>query len=150
MILSRAFHDQSGVALITVLFTVLVVTIIGLSSLNSSLIQSKVSASTREYYSAFQAAETALSIAQGSPLSFKNAIATGTPVSVSTSSASGLYPSTTLEANILYLSEGTLVLGSSIGTFKPQFFAIDGRATRTGSKGAATHRQGFRIIAPSS
>ena len=150
MIESRNYHDQSGIALITALVTLLIVTIIGISGLNSSMMQSKVAASIKEYYSAFQAAETAISIAQRSPQSFTAAITNGSSASVSTDSADALYSNTTLSAEVNYMGEGTMVFDSSIGTFKPQYFAIDGSATRTGSKGTATHSQGYRVLAPSS
>ena len=140
---------QSGIALITALVTLLVVTIIGISSLNSSMMQSKVTASIKEFYSGFQAAETAISIAQRSPGSFSTAITTGSPTNVLMDDVAGLYSNTTLSAQVNYLGEGTMVFNSSIGTFKPQYFAIDGSAARTGSKGSATHSQGYRVLAPS-
>ena len=146
---SESCISQSGVALITALVTLLIVTLIGISSLNASMMESKVTASVKEFYSGFQAAETAISVAQRNPGSFSEAITAGTPINVPMDSAAGLYTNTTLSAKLSYSGEGTLAFNSSIGTFKPQYFAIEGSVERTGSKGAATHIQGYRILAPS-
>lgn len=147
--LSKKIQNQYGIALITALVTLLIVTIIGISSLHNSYMQSKIAASTKEFYSTYQAAETALSIAKRNSPSFTAAIISGNTVSIPVNSVNGLYTNTTLAAEIDYVGEGTLVFSSSIGTFKPQFFAINATANRTGSKGFATHSQGYRILAPS-
>ena len=112
--------------------------------------ESKVSASTKEFYSGFQAAETAISVAQRTSGSFSDAITAGTPIIVPMDSAAGLYPNTALSARVSYNSEGTVAFNSSIGTFKPLYFTIEGNVVRTGSKGSATHIQGYRVLAPSS
>jgi len=146
--LSKKTQNQHGIALMTALVTLLIVTIIGISSLHNSYMQSKIAASTKEFYSTFQAAETALSIAKRDSPSFTAAITSGNITSISVNSVNGLYTNTTLAAEIDYVGEGTLVFNSSVGTFKPQFFAINGTAARTGSKGSAIHSQGYRILAP--
>lgn len=142
--------NQSGIALVVALVVLLIITIIGLSSMNSSLMQTKVASGTKEYYSAFQAAETALSVAARNTPAFAAAITMPGPVTVPMDTASGLYPNSTLSATVTYQGEGTLPQNSSAGKFKPQYFIINGNVTREGSRAATSHSQGFTVLSPSS
>lgn len=56
----RRFHSQKGVALIVVLMLLLVMTLLGLASLRSTLLQERMSAALFDRSIAFQAAESAL------------------------------------------------------------------------------------------
>ena len=141
---------QHGVALILVLVVLLVTTILGLSAVNSTLIDTQVAGNASEARTTFQAAETMLAVVRSQPINkYTEAIVGATTLSIATPSAvSGAFPSTTLGATLTYEGEGTVAFGSSIGKFKPQMFRSRGAARRDVSGAAATHAQGVVVLSP--
>lgn len=60
---TKVAGKQQGMVLITVLVMLLIITLLGVSSLRSSASNLRVAGATSEYYSTFQAAETGLALA---------------------------------------------------------------------------------------
>jgi len=141
---------QHGVALILVLVVLLVTTILGLSAVNSTLIDTQVAGNASEARTTFQASETLLAVVRNQPISkYSEAIIGGTTLSIAPpSDVSSALPSTTLGATLRYEGEGTVAFGSSIGKFKPQMFKSVGTATRDVSGASASHAQGMVVLAP--
>lgn len=142
---------QGGVALIFVLVVLLIATILGLSAVNSSLLDTQVAGNASETHTSFQAAETLLAITRSSPSNtFSNAI-TIAPTTVSISVPAPVaseFSDTAMTATLNYVGEGTVAFGSSIGKFKPQQFTARGTVTRTNSGASATHAQGIVVLSP--
>lgn len=143
---------QQGVALIFVLVILLVATLIGVSSLNSTMLDTQVASNTSETHTAFQAAETLLTVVRTAPISIFSESLSGGAGSVTTLSidtaVTDNFPNTDLQATLEYIGEGTVAFGSSISKFKPQRFEADARVQRLGSGARANHEQGIVVLSP--
>jgi type IV pilus assembly protein PilX len=142
---------QRGVALIVVLVVLLIVTLLGLSTVNSTLLDAQVAGNASETHTSFQAAETLLAQTRNSPANtFSNAI-TIAPTTLSISVPSTItdkFAGTTMGSTLNYVGEGTVAFGSSIGKFKPQQFRSRGTVSRNNSGASATHAQGIVVLSP--
>ena len=145
-------HQERGVALIFVLVVLLITTIIGISAMNTTMLDTQVASNASETRTVFQAAETLLAAARNSDIALFSAAISGGPGNVTTLSidpvvASG-YSNTKLEAKLMYVGEGSVAFGSSIGKFKPQRFEVSAHVDRLGSGATANHEQGVSVLSP--
>ena len=143
---------QRGVALIFVLVILLVATLIGVSSLNSTMLDTQVASNTSETHTAFQAAETLLTVVRTAPISvysesLSSGVGSATRLSIDTA-VSDSFPKTGLQATLEDIGEGTVAFGSSITKFKPQRFEATARVQRLGSGARANHDQGIVVLSP--
>lgn len=69
------FKPQSGVALVTALIILLILTIIGITALNTSALQGRMAGSIQDTTFAFQAAESGLADSSNSSLDLYNPVA---------------------------------------------------------------------------
>jgi type IV pilus assembly protein PilX len=142
---------QGGVVLVLVLVVLLITTLLGLSAVNSTLLDTQVSGNASEAHTAFQAAETLLAVTREEPPSTYSKAITIAPTTVNISvptEVSGKFLDTTVGASLNYEGEGTVAFGSTIGKFKPQLFRSRGAATRDVSGASATHAQGIVVLSP--
>ena len=141
-----------GVALVFVLVILLITTIIGTSAMTSTMLDTQVASNASEMRTAFQAAETLLAAARNSDITVLSAAISGGPENVTTLSidpvVSSGYSNTDLKAKLLYIGEGTVAFGSSIGKFKPQRFEVSANVERLGSGATANHEQGVTVLSP--
>lgn len=145
-------NRESGVALIFVLVVLLVTTIIGVSGLNSTMLDTQVAGNASETRTAFQAAETLLAGARSADMSiFSSSIVQGigsvTSLSIDSAMISS-HTNTDLQSTLRYQGAGTVAFGSSITKFKPQRFEASAQVQRLGSGARAIHEQGIVVLSP--
>lgn len=103
----RCQHHQQGVALVLALVFLLLLTLLGITALNTTALEEKMAGNVRDRNLAFQSAESALSVAE-------NWIYTQIGKPVFPNTGIGLYsPSTTVTANW----DGVNWSGSSVVTY---------------------------------
>lgn len=145
-------NRESGVALIFVLVVLLVTTIIGVSGLNSTMLDTQVAGNATETRTAFQAAENLLAAARSSDVGvFSSSIVQGvgsvTTLQIATAMQNS-HANTNLQSTLRYQGAGTVAFGSSITKFKPQRFEARAQVQRLGSGARATHEQGIVVLSP--
>ena len=145
-------NRESGVALIFVLVVLLITTIIGVSGLNSTMLDTQVAGNDSETRTVFQAAENLLASARSSDISvFSSSIVQGvgsiTTLQIATNTLNS-YTNTNLQATLRYQGAGTVAFGSSITKFKPQRFEANAQVQRVGSGARANHEQGIVVLSP--
>ncbi|MES9904912.1 MAG: pilus assembly PilX N-terminal domain-containing protein [Sedimenticola sp.] len=149
---------EQGVVLVMSLLILLVMTIIGVSSLRTSSLDMRIVANTKEQVSAFHIAETALELAMedaGNDLSaYEDAITSGSDATVISIAANASpHPlgmtgtSATVIAQDQGINEEAYAKGSSI-KFKARRFKLIGTAERTGSHAKDVHQRGFELLVP--
>ncbi|MEJ1355221.1 MAG: pilus assembly PilX N-terminal domain-containing protein [Candidatus Sedimenticola sp. (ex Thyasira tokunagai)] len=145
--------SEQGVVLVVSLLILLVMTVIGVSSLRTSSLDMRIVANTKEQVTAFHVAETALELAMaeaGEDLSaYETAITSGTDVAGPTIDTG--MPGTTATVTIQDqgVNEEAYAKGSSI-IFKARRFKLIGTAERTGSHAKDVHQRGFELLVPGS
>ncbi len=108
-------HKQDGAVLIFSIILLLVMTLLGLSSLNNSSIQEKMSANAQEYNRTFQASESALALEVNAAINRASIIQLGlaranTGVEINLAAPAGLDPGVTTAVTVRH--DGEVVLGT--------------------------------------
>ena len=145
---------QKGAALMMALVILLIMTLIGLSSLQTSQMDMRIVGNLKESTTAFHVAETALELTMatvtegGNIENFQNAI-TDDSGSVTVDVSTDLDMSgTSSSVNILASGVGEYATGSSVGKFKPMQYTLTADVERTGSRAKSTHQRGFELLIP--
>jgi type IV pilus assembly protein PilX len=143
-------HAQQGAALIIGLLLLLVLTILGVSGMNSASLEFMMAGNEQFKNNAFQAAETGLSAVTPDPSRF---VASKTVTQFSVTNAAIASSSDTYSAAVAFLGKGGSVSGnttSSSGSatvLKAYYFTVT--ATGNSARGAqATNIQGLARIGP--
>lgn len=150
---------QQGAALIISLVILLVISVIGLASMNASILQERMSANSHNARQAFFAAEAAgqdlsrkLEPMNSASTEWQHALTvldTGVREVTTPISFTGLGSDKVASAELRYLGEATLVEGHSFGedmeTFR-QRYEIIGNATVTGTGADSTVVRGISVI----
>ncbi|MFC1683915.1 PilX N-terminal domain-containing pilus assembly protein [Pseudomonadota bacterium] len=143
---------QQGAALMMALVILLIMTLIGLSAMQTSTLDMKIVANQKENTTAFHIAETALEItfenAVGDISSFADAVTSGTQTINQTSYLD--MPASSVSVDIYSGGTGVWAKGSSIGKIKPHRYTVTANAERTGSRAKASHQRGFELLVPGS
>lgn len=125
-------HSQSGAALAISLIMLLLLTIIGVTAMQSTTLQERMAGNSRERSIAFQVAETAL---RDGEMALEASIL-GTFVSTSSSSTNGLYRENASADEAWYLSKTSVPASSAAGTFDDSSFVIEQLSAVPGSGGS--------------
>ncbi|WP_309045740.1 pilus assembly PilX family protein [Marinobacter sediminicola] len=150
---------QGGAALIISLVILLVITVIGLASMNTSILQERMSANAQNARQAFFAAEAAnqdlfrkLETMDSSSADWKlalDALDAGIRVAMTPSAYSGIGADKVATVELQYLGEATLIEGHSFGedieTFR-QRFEIIGDASVTGTGARSQVVRGVSVV----
>lgn len=150
---------QGGAALIISLVILLVITVIGLASMNSSILQERMSANAQNARQAFFAAEAAsqdlfrkLEPMDSSSTEWKlalDALDAGIRVATTPLTYSGVGSDKTATAELRYLGEANLIEGHSFGedmeTFR-QRYEIIGDASVTGTGARSLVIRGVSVV----
>lgn len=133
--------SQRGAALIVGLILMLVLTVLGISGMNTATLELVMANNSQSQHSAFEAAETGIDFAVGNDSHPTNA-ATSFPTTVL---ADGI---STAEA-VMNCVATTIVPDRSFSAGTFQAFHFDVVAVGTGPRNAtATHNQSFYVIGP--
>lgn len=142
------FHKQSGAVLVISLILLLVLTIIGVSSMRSATLEEKMAANNMNYGITFHAAESAIENALDDTDSLVQAILSNNTVQVNLNIGD---TSVSSSANVKYLGAG-IAYGFSIGqnssAFSSYRFDATGTASRTNTGANISMSQGVRRIGP--
>ncbi|HED19242.1 MAG TPA: hypothetical protein ENI74_07040 [Gammaproteobacteria bacterium] len=129
----RTAHDQQGVVLVISLLMLLVLTLIGISGMQGTILQERMASNTRDRNIAFQAAESAMRDAEV----FLNTIVT----TGAFDGTAGLFSNTQTEPD--YLTAATWSSGANSvaattvsGSYSAPRFFIQRTAILTGTQGA--------------
>lgn len=155
--------NERGAALVMAMIFLLIMTLLGLSAMKTSSLDTRIVANLKEELTAFQMAETGLELsihnidtATGFS-DFETAIASyavGGSGVVTTSIASGdlgMGSSSTINLRIAALgTDCGLAKGYSTGKFILSCMSISATANRLGSKAQAQHSRGVGILTPGS
>jgi len=136
---------QAGAALVVGLILMLVLTVLGISGMNTATLELTMAGNTEAHQDAFQAAETGIDIPIGT-LSFTTLAPTIVPV---TPLGDGSYStrSVTTCMTTTPVPDIAFSMGTSTGTV--QAFHFDIVAVGTGPRGAiSTHNQSFYVAGP--
>ena len=150
---------QRGAALIISLVVLLVITVIGLASMNTSILQERMSANAQNARQAFFAAESAsqdlfrkLEPMDSSSAEWKlalDALDAGIRVATTPQAYSGAGSGKVATAELRYLGEATLIEGHSFGedieTFR-QRYEIIGDASVTGTGATSQVIRGVSVV----
>lgn len=151
--------NQSGAALIISLVILLVITVIGLASMNTSILQERMSANAQNARQAFFAAEAAsqdlfrkLEPMDSNSTEWRlalDALDAGIRVSTTPLTYSGVGSDKVATAELQYLGEANLIEGHSFGenmeTFR-QRYEIIGDASVTGSGARSLVIRGVSVV----
>ena len=141
-------HRQSGAVLVISLILLLVLTVIGVTSMRSATLEEKMAANSMNYGVTFHAAESAIENALDDTNSLVQAILTSGTVAVDLDVGDS---SVNSSANVTYLGSG-IALGFSLGqnssAFSSYRFDTTGTATRTNTGASVSVSQGVRRIGP--
>lgn len=149
-------NRQRGVVLIISLLILLVVTLLGVSTLRSTTMEDRMSANTQHLATTFQTTESMIhaTMANNSRTNgvFANAISSGNIQNVT---LIGFIPqqlnsNITGTATVTYLGGTIDILGSSIGGIVAYPHEIDATSTMSTTGANTTHRQGVGFLAPGS
>jgi type IV pilus assembly protein PilX len=154
-----AGKNQKGSALILSLVILLVISVIGLASMNTSILQERMSANAQNARQAFLAAEAAgqdlsrrLEPMNSGSAEWKNALDAldaGIRQATTPVTYAGIGTDKVATAELRYLGEVTLVEGHSIGedieTFR-QRYEIIGNATVSGTGAESTVIRGVSVV----
>jgi type IV pilus assembly protein PilX len=139
---------QSGAVLVISLILLLVLTVIGVTSMRSATLEEKMAANTMNHDATFHAAESAIENALDDTNSLVQAILTSNTVTVNLDVGDS---SVTTDAQVKYLGSG-IALGFSLGqnssAFSSYRFDATGTATRANTGASVTVSQGVRRIGP--
>jgi type IV pilus assembly protein PilX len=148
MYIHNQSQHQSGAVLIVSLIMLLVLTIIGVTSMRSATLEEKMAANSMNYNVTFHAAESAIENALDDTNSLVQAIVTSDTVEVDLDVGDSSIDSS---ADVTYLGSG-LAFGYTIGNNNSAFssyrFNATGSASRDNSGATITMSQGVRRIGP--
>jgi len=139
---------QGGAVLIVSLMLLLVLTIIGVTSMSSSNMEEKMAANTMNYNITFHASESAVNAALEDTESLAQSITSSTPITVNINLGDS---SVTSAAEISYLGAGIAVgysLGENASAFSSYRFDATGTGSKTSTNATTVTSQGVRRIGP--
>ncbi|WP_172838881.1 PilX N-terminal domain-containing pilus assembly protein [Solemya velesiana gill symbiont] len=137
---------QAGAALITALLILLIMTLIGLSALQTSMLDMRVSGSLKEKVTSFHLAESGLSWFENeiSNQGVANIFAPDAVTSYDIDSEFGITSTTTGTVSFTVLDEAAaLVEGYSVGDFSGVARIVTSDVYREGSHARSIHRMGI-------
>ncbi|MES9857028.1 MAG: pilus assembly PilX N-terminal domain-containing protein [Sedimenticola sp.] len=144
---------EQGVVLVMSMLILMVMTIIGVSSLRTSSLDMRIVANTKEQVTVFHVAETALEVAMasaGEDLSaYEEAITSGVDTAGPTINTGMPGTTATIIIQDQGIDEEAYAKGSSL-IFKARRFTLIGTAERTGSHAKDVHQRGFELLVPGS
>lgn len=145
--------SEGGAALVISLMILLIMTVLGLSAIKTSLLDTRIVANLKEQRIAFQMAETGLELKLQTLVDglgdFESAYTAADGKDTSSISTGDLgMTDSTISIEIEALGLGGYAKGSSIPKFMVSRFSIKATATRTGSKAVAVHRRGVDVVIP--
>lgn len=138
-------HAQRGAALVVGLVLMLVLTVLGISGMNTATLELTMANNAESHQDAFQAAETGIDI----PIAQRNFTTLAPTVLPVTPLGDGSYNtrSTTSCVTTTPVPDLAFSMGTSTGTV--QAFHFDVLAVGRGPRGAvSTHNQSFYVVGP--
>ena len=141
----RGVGQQCGMVLVTVLIMLVVITLLGVTTMTNTGMEEKMAANVQEYNRAFQAAESGISSAFKESDILKSTATEAAPVVHVYNFRNN---SETATVNLWYLAQGRdAPPGFSMsGAFRAHYFNM----TSTTAAGASLHQQGYYVIGPGS
>ena len=140
---------QRGSALIVAMILLIILTILGLSTMSTSRLELKMATNTQLASTAFQMAESGIeSTLDAAALDLQNLPQSqnATPYQLTFNPATGQQ----IDTSTAYITDSNVVAGNSINNSTALHFRLTSTSTISSGDASAEHVQGFYIVAPGS